>query len=59
MTERRPSERLDLRLERAGARHLLVKLPWAIHECDRNLSGPCGQISTYAIERFLAAILRS
>ncbi len=46
------SERLDLRLERAGARHLLVKLPWAIHECDRNLSGPCGQISTYALERF-------
>lgn len=52
------SIRLDERLERAGVRHLLVRMPWAKHGCDRNLAGPCGQISTYAIERFLAAILR-
>ena len=52
------SVQLDDRLARGGVRHLLVRLPWAQHGCDRNLSGPCGQISTYAIERFLAAILR-
>ena len=27
--------------------------------CDFTLAGPCGQIATYAIERFLAAVTRS
>jgi dipeptidyl aminopeptidase/acylaminoacyl peptidase len=51
------SERLAGALERAGRRHLLLILPWATHGCDFNFSGPCGQISTFAIERFLAQTL--
>jgi acetyl esterase/lipase len=52
------SERLDARLEEAGVRHLLVRLPWATHGCDKNFAGPCGQITTYAIERFLNVVMR-
>ena len=52
------SERLAVRLTQAGQPHLFVRLPWATHGCDVNFSGPCGQISTYAIERFLAAVLQ-
>lgn len=50
------SERLAARLAAAGRPHLLLRLPWATHGCDANLSGPAGQISTYAIERFVAAV---
>ena len=32
-------------------------LPWATHGCEANLAGPSGQLSTYAIERFLAFAL--
>jgi acetyl esterase/lipase len=51
------SERLAMRLEQEGVRHLLVRLPWAAHGCERNFSGPCGQITTYAVERFLNAVM--
>lgn len=50
------SERLAGALERAGRPTLLVILPWATHGCDFNFSGPCGQISTFAVERFLAQV---
>ena len=50
------SERLAERLAAAGCRHLYLHLPWATHGCDVNFSGPSGQLSTYAIERFLAAV---
>lgn len=52
------SERLAARLVQAGRPHLFLRLPWATHGCDVNFSGPCGQISTYAIERFLDAVLQ-
>ncbi len=52
------SERLATRLEEAGVKHLFVKLPWASHVCDQNFAGPCGQITTYAVERFLDAVMR-
>lgn len=49
------SEKLDAALASSThTPHLLVELPWATHGCDFNFSGPCGQLSTYAIERFLA-----
>lgn len=51
------SERLDERLQLARRSHLLLRLPWATHGCDANLSGPSGQLSTYAIDRFLANVL--
>lgn len=38
--------------------HLFIELPWGTHGCDYVFNGPCGQISTYAIERFVAAVTR-
>ena len=52
------SELLAARLTAAGRPHLHLALPWATHGLDANLSGPSGQLSLYAIERLLAAVLR-
>lgn len=49
--------RLEARLQEAGVKHLAVRLPWATHGCDRSFGGPCGQVATYAVERFLDAIM--
>jgi acetyl esterase/lipase len=51
------SARLDARLTEAKVKHLFVKLPWATHGCDWSFSGPCGQITTFAIERFLDRVM--
>jgi acetyl esterase/lipase len=53
------SELLTERLQQAGVKNLYLRLPWATHGCDANLSGPSGQLSMYAIERFLAPLLGS
>jgi acetyl esterase/lipase len=50
------SERLASRLEELSVPHLLVRLPWASHGFDHNLFGPGGQLSTYGVEAFLAAV---
>jgi len=50
------SELLAAKLAAANRPHFLLLLPWATHGCDYNFSGPCGQISTYTIERFLDAV---
>ena len=52
----RQSARLDSALTAAGRPHLFIELPWATHGCDYVFNGPCGQISTYAIERFISAV---
>jgi acetyl esterase/lipase len=52
----RQSERLDQRLAAAGVPHLFLRFPWATHGCDYFFRGPCGQISTYGIERFLGSV---
>lgn len=49
-------ERLSAKLKAAGRPHFFLELPWATHGCDINLSGPAGQLSVYAIERFLTAV---
>jgi acetyl esterase/lipase len=51
------SARLEEKLMQAGVKHLFLRLPWATHECDRSFGGPCGQIATYAVERFLDGIM--
>lgn len=51
----RQSERLDLKLTEAGVPHAFVSLPWATHAIEYNLSGPGGQLTTFAVEWFLAA----
>ena len=50
------SDMLATRLAQAGAQTMLLRLPWAEHGFDVNFSGPSGQISTFAIERFVAAV---
>jgi acetyl esterase/lipase len=50
------SRRLAERLHRAGRPHLLLELPWATHGMDILIGTPGGQICTYAIERFVAAV---
>ncbi len=52
------SERLDARLAAAHRPHFFLRMPWATHGCDYFFRGPCAQMSTYAIERFLAAVLQ-
>ena len=51
------SELLVQRLQQAGVKHLYLRLPWATHGLDANLSGPSGQLSLYAIECLLAAAM--
>lgn len=46
--------RLSEKLEKAGVPHYYLAMPWATHGCDFNPDGPCGQLSAYAVERFLA-----
>lgn len=38
--------------------HAVLRLPWATHGCDYFLNGPCGQVTTWAVERFIAAVTR-
>jgi acetyl esterase/lipase len=49
---------LSRRLALFARPHLFVRLPWATHGCDYVFGGPCGQVSTWAVERFLAAVTR-
>jgi hypothetical protein len=53
------SRRFDAELARAGAKHLLIELPWATHAFDCNLSGPGGQISTHCTDWFRANLFNS
>ncbi len=50
--------RLSEKLKAAGVPHYFLNMPWATHGCDYNFNGPCGQISTYAVERFLGFAFR-
>jgi acetyl esterase/lipase len=50
--------RLESRLQQSNVKHLVVRLPWATHGCDKSFGGPCGQIVTYAVERFLDSVMK-
>ena len=50
------SELLSARLREVGRPSLYLSLPWATHGCDANIAGPSGQLSLYAIGRFLEAV---
>ncbi len=52
------SERLAGRLAEQGVPQVFVSLPWATHAFEYNLRGPGGQLATFAIEWFLAAVTR-
>ncbi len=47
------SRRLNEKLQQNGVKHFWLKLPWGTHGFDYNLNGPGGQLSTYAVDRFL------
>ncbi len=47
------SERLEMHLKAKNVPDAFIKLPWATHGFDFNLSGPGGQISTHLIEDFM------
>ncbi|MBK03249.1 MAG: hypothetical protein CL920_27315 [Deltaproteobacteria bacterium] len=49
---------LSSTLSKARIKHVLLELPWATHGCDVIATGPCGQLSLYAIERFLHTTLK-
>jgi acetyl esterase/lipase len=53
------SRRLAARLSQAKVPHLVLELPWATHGCDANPAGPGGQITTWAVERFLASAFQA
>lgn len=52
----RHSELLDARLAQHGVPRVYVELPWATHAFDFNLHGPGGQLTTFSLEWFLAAV---
>lgn len=52
------SLRLLDRLHALGRPAVLVDLPWATHACDYIAWGPCGRLSTWAVDRFLDAVTR-
>ncbi len=52
------SARLAAQLRSVGTPHCFVALPWATHAFDFNPNGPGGQLSTYAVDIFLASVTR-
>ncbi|HTJ79938.1 MAG TPA: alpha/beta hydrolase [Rariglobus sp.] len=52
------SERMHAKLDELGVPNAFVSLPWATHALDFNLYGPSGQLTTYSIEWFLAAVTK-
>ncbi len=54
----RHSERFAASLTEAGHPHVLIELPWAAHAFEYNLSGPAGQLTTYAVRRFLGSVTK-
>jgi acetyl esterase/lipase len=51
------SRRLNKKLQQNGIKHYWLKLPWATHGFDFKLNGPGGQLSTYAVNRFLEDVV--
>jgi len=51
------SEHLSQRLQELHRPVYFLRLPWATHGADAVFNGPSGQLSTYAVERFLAAVI--
>ncbi len=47
---------LQRKLQAAGVPHYYLHLPWATHGCEYSLRSPSGQLSVYAMERFMAAV---
>lgn len=53
----RHSVRLAKKLKEKRVPHYLLGLPWATHGFDYTINGPGGQLSTYAVSKFLHKVL--
>ena len=53
------SSRLATELERETVPHFHMELGWGNHGMDANLAGPSGQMTLYAVERFLGSVMGS
>jgi acetyl esterase/lipase len=51
------SQRLSDKLKQNTVPHYWLRLPWATHGFDHHLNGPGGQLSTFAVGRFLQQIV--
>jgi acetyl esterase/lipase len=54
----RQSVRLAARLSDVGVSNMLLSVPWGTHALEFNLSSPSGQLTTYSVAWFLAAVCR-
>jgi acetyl esterase/lipase len=52
------SEHLQGKLNAAHVKNYFLNLPFATHGCDFNINGPYGQITTYAVERFINSVTK-
>ncbi|MEO7922215.1 MAG: alpha/beta hydrolase [Chitinophagaceae bacterium] len=52
----RQSYRLKEKLDAAGVKNFFLAIPWATHGCEYKLSSPSGQLSVYAMERFMYGV---
>lgn len=59
LTWYRQSERLTKKLKEHNVPNIYIELPWGTHAFDYNFNGPGGQISRFAVERFLASIVKT
>ncbi len=53
------SERLIAKLQAAKVPSAYIEIPWATHGFDYNITGPSGQLSTFAIRYFLHRVFRN
>jgi acetyl esterase/lipase len=53
------STRLSAKLEAVKVPYYFLSLPCATHGCDYTINGPSGQMSTFAIERFINSVTNS
>ncbi len=52
------SDRLAAALSAGNRKFFYLRMPWATHGCDYFTHGPCGQLSTFSIERFLDIVMK-
>jgi acetyl esterase/lipase len=50
------SVRLTKKLTDNQVKNYFLDLPWATHGCDYTINGPSGQLSTFAVERFINSV---
>jgi acetyl esterase/lipase len=52
------STKLHKRLKELGVKTYFLSLPWATHGFDYNINGPGGQLSTFAVRKFVENVTK-